>query len=56
MKNSEEATFKVQFIQEGTKSTEGEGLWGELTIKAVETPVETITGTGIEPVLSPLSV
>ena len=34
MKNSESATFKIKFINEGTKVTEGDGLWGELKIKA----------------------
>lgn len=33
-KNAEEATFKIKFVTEGTKETEGEGLWGELQIKA----------------------
>ena len=40
MKNHEEATFKIKFNAEGTKSTEGDGLWGELTIKAGEGAVE----------------
>ena len=40
MKNSEEATFKVKFIAEGTKETSGDGLWGELKIKAGSTEVE----------------
>ena len=34
MHNYEEASFKIQFIGEGTKTTEGDGLWGELGIKA----------------------
>ena len=40
MKNSESATFKVKFISEGTKETSGDGLWGELKIKAGSTEVE----------------
>ena len=41
MKNSESATFKVKFISEGTKENEaGDGLWGELKIKAGNTEVE----------------
>ena len=34
MKNSTEAKFKIKFVTEGTKATEGDGLWGELEIKA----------------------
>lgn len=34
MANATEASFKLKFVTEGTKSTEGDGLWGELTIKA----------------------
>lgn len=35
MYNSSEATLKIQFIdKEATKSTEGDGLWGELVVKA----------------------
>ena len=33
MKNDEEATFEVKFITAGDKTTEGDGLWGELKIK-----------------------
>jgi len=44
MKNSEEATFKVKFIAEGTKETSGDGLWGELKIKAKSTEVEAKSG------------
>jgi hypothetical protein len=44
MKNSEEATFKVKFIAEGTKETSGDGLWGELKIKAGSTEVEAKSG------------
>lgn len=44
MKNSEEATFKVKFIAEGTKETSGDGLWGELKIKAGNTEVEAKSG------------
>ena len=34
MHNAEEASFKIAWIGEGTKTTEGDGLWGELGIKA----------------------
>jgi len=34
MHNAEEATFKIQFVAEGTRETEGDGLWGELKVKA----------------------
>ena len=44
MKNSEAANFKVKFISEGTKETSGDGLWGELKIKAGSTEVESKLG------------
>ena len=34
MANGAEASFKLKFVTEGTKETEGDGLWGELQIKA----------------------
>ena len=34
MKNASEASFKVKLVGEGTKETSGDGLWGELQIKA----------------------
>ena len=34
MKNDASASFKIKFVTEGTKATEGDGLWGELEIKA----------------------
>ena len=47
MKNSESATFKVKFISEGTKETSGDGLWGELKIKAGSTEFEAKNGAPI---------
>ena len=44
MKNSESATFKIKFINEGTKTTPStDGLWGELTVKGAT--VEGTSGT-----------
>ena len=34
MKNDNSASFKIKFVTEGTKETSGDGLWGELQIKA----------------------
>ena len=32
--NEDKASFKIKFVTEGTKETSGDGLWGELQIKA----------------------
>lgn len=44
MKNSESAEFKIIFVPETKKKTEGEGLWGELEIKVGK--VEVTGGKG----------
>lgn len=46
LKNSESASFKIKFINEGTKSTTGDGLWGELQIKAGSVENEATLGKG----------
>jgi len=47
MKNSEEATFKVKFISEGTKENPNGApeMWGELKIKAAEVAAEAKLGS-----------
>ena len=46
MKNSESGEFKIVFVPETTKATEGTDLWGELEIKVAKVEV---TGTGVGP-------
>ena len=48
MKNSESGEFKIVFVPETTKATEGTDLWGELEIKVAKVEV---TGTGAGPAL-----
>ncbi len=46
MKNSESTEFKVVFVPETTRETEGTDLWGELKIKVAKDEV-TAAGSGI---------
>jgi hypothetical protein len=46
MKNSESTEFKVVFVPETTRETEGSDLWGELKIKVAKDEV-TAAGSGI---------
>ena len=47
MKNTQNANLKVQLLPETTKSTEGDGLWGELEIKVDKTEINAEKGTAV---------
>ena len=47
MKNDASASFKLTFVSEGTKATTGDGLWGELEIKAGKWEIKYGEGEGV---------
>ena len=48
MLNTQNANLKIQLLPETTKSTEGDGLWGELVIKVNKTEIEAKEGNAAE--------